>query len=108
MMILIFHLLRRNEYRNTLKKNLEKKPILVLHIRYAKSANDRLNIPDNLVTKLITFLNEKGYDSWCILADDRKKNLPTYSSRYTSRPFNAPVYVNRTDYSKFQHLQLMA
>lgn len=91
-----------------LKQNLEKKPILVLHIRYAKGANNRLNIPDNLVTKLITFLNEKGYDTWCVLADDRKRGLPNYSSRYTSRPFNAPVQVNGCDFSKFQHLQLMS
>lgn len=92
---------------NQLKKHEKNKPIVVLHIRYAKTANNHLNIPDNLIVKLIDFLKEKGYDAWCVLADDRKKDLPNYFSRYTSRPFNTPVDVNGNDYSKFQHLQLM-
>ena len=92
---------------NQLKQHEENKPIVVLHIRYAKTANNHLNIPDNLIVKLVAFLNEKGYDAWCVLADDRKNNLPNYFSRYTSRPFNTPVKVNGNDYSKVQHLQLM-
>lgn len=92
---------------NQLNEHENNKPIIILHIRYATSANDHLNIPDSLVVKLITFLNEKGYEAWCVLADDRKKNLPNYASRYISRPFSMPVIEAGTDYSKFQHLQLM-
>ncbi|MDP3704971.1 MAG: hypothetical protein Q8R24_03555 [Legionellaceae bacterium] len=90
-----------------LKQHEENKPIVVLHIRYAKTANNHLNIPDDLVVKLVDFLNEKGYDAWCVLADDRKNQLPNYFSRYASRPFNTLVEVNGNDYTKFQHLQLM-
>lgn len=97
-----------NDNLNQLQQHEENKPIVVLHIRYAKTANNHLNIPDNLIVKLVDFLNEKGYDAWCVLADDRKKNQPNYRSRYISRPFNMPVEANGNDYSKFQHLQLMS
>ena len=84
-----------------------KNPLLVLHLRCAKTANQDLNIPDHIVSGLIAFLDSKGYRTWCVMADDRQDHTG-FASQFTTHPFRNSVASNGMDCAKFQHLDLMS
>ena len=91
----------------SVNQGASQKPLLVLHLRYAKTANQDLNIPDDLVSGLIAFLDSKGYRTWCVMADDRQDHTG-FASQFTTHPFRNAVASNGMDCAKFQHLDLMS
>lgn len=83
-------------------------PLVIIHARYASTANDTQNIEGDAV-KLKDYLAHNGYKTWFIIADGRSigSSFKTLKNEERTDPF--PHYLTKggQDYGKFYHLRLL-
>ncbi|MBP9752218.1 MAG: hypothetical protein KBD31_00180 [Proteobacteria bacterium] len=84
------------------------KPLVIIHARYASTANDVQNIEDDALN-LKNYLVQNGYFVWFIMADGRSKGTSFKQLKNENRTDPFPHYLegDHTDYGKFYHLRLL-
>ncbi len=72
-------------------KTAVNQPVLILHIRYASTANANLNLPDNFLNNFAGYLEKGGFCTWFLFADDRTKSSFTGIDQHRICPFANPL-----------------
>jgi hypothetical protein len=104
-----------DEYMKISRKLVADEPLVIIHARYASTANGKKdkddngqNIEDGAV-KLKDYLTHNGYKTWFIIADGRiqHKSFTTLKNEDRTDPFPHYLTKGAQDYGKFYHLHLL-
>lgn len=98
----------QNEYARISGKLVDGEPLVIIHARYASTANDTQNIEGDAV-KLKDYLTHNDYKTWFIIADGRSQQTSFKALKNEDRTDPFPHYRTNggQDYGKFYHLRLL-